>query len=455
MIIDRHNCEAFFLDYHEGNLTPVQQGEVLLFLEENPDLKNTFEEYESISLEQENILFPEKDVMKKKYSAEGIESLLSSEITTDNCEQFFIAFVEGQLSSERISKLNSFLANNPNQQKEFELFKKAKLSDEKISFEGKESLNKSLITKENCEEYFIRSEEKDLNRVEEEQLKLFLQKNPEFKKEFELFSKAILPVEQIVFADKSSLKKKERKPVFVSIFSQRTTYYAAAAAILLLMGLFFIFRNDGIEKQILADKNKPVKKVKNVVVPAKEDNSQVTIQNSQEEKNQSPVASGQQHIVVKKNNIAPQIENKEEKKLQPIVIEDEEKLVAEKENEKPKMIEPIVIAEKKQEEKKNESINQSQTLASVSEVKNKDDEYQTIGSFLRKKVRQTLGIKKSECSTDDRITGWDLAMAAKDKIQNVIGNKVDVEKVCDGKGDSEYVFTAGNFQFARSATKKD
>ena len=60
MTIDRHNCEAFFLDYHEGNLSTVQAGEVLLFLEENPDLKNTFEEYENISLEQERIFFEEQ-----------------------------------------------------------------------------------------------------------------------------------------------------------------------------------------------------------------------------------------------------------------------------------------------------------------------------------------------------------------------------------------------------------
>jgi hypothetical protein len=454
--IDRHNCEAFFLDYHEGNLSPVEQGEVLLFLEENPDLKELFEEYENVILQQENILFPGKDVMRKKYSSEGIEELLSSEITATNCEQFFIAFTEGQLSAERISKLNLFLINNSAQQKEFELFKKAKLSTEKISFEQKESLKKSLITKENCEEYFIRSAEKDLNRVEEERLKLFLQKNPEYKKEFELFTKAVLPAEIIVFADKSSLKKKERKPIFVSIFSQRATYYAAAAAILLLVGLFFIFRNENPKQgQILANKINPVIKKENASSEKKE-NSQVIIQNTQENKEQK--ANNEQHIIVKKNSVSvpqQQIKQEEKKQLQPIIIEDEEKLIAEKENEKPKMIEPIIIAEKKHEEKKTGVINQSQTLASAVKTNSNEDEYQTIGAFARKKVRQVLGIKKSECATDDKITVWDLAMAAKDKIQNVIGNKVDVEKVCDGKGDSEYVFTAGNFQFSRSAAKKD
>ncbi|MBI3501087.1 MAG: hypothetical protein HY063_04770 [Bacteroidetes bacterium] len=452
MIIDRHNCEAFFLDYHEGNLSPVQAGEVLLFLEENPDLKNLFEEYENISLEQEKIFFPGKDMMKKKYSAEGIESLLSSEINSDNCEQFFIAYVEGQLSSERISKLNSFLANNPGQKKEFELFKLSKLSGDKVSFEGKESLKKSLITKENCEEYFIRSAEKDLNRVEEEQLKSFLQKNPEYKKEFELFSKTILPAEIISFENKFSLKKKERKPVFVSIFSQRQTYYAAAAAILLLIGLFFILKNNGTEKQLFADKNKPVKKTENVMLPEKESNTnkENSVQKNKIRNDKQPNIQTTEHSNVKSPKPAI-IEEK--KQLQPIIFEDEEKLIAEKENEKPKMMEQELIVEKKQEEKKEDAINPTQETASANTGKTNED-YQTVGSFTRKKVRQVLGIKKSVECADDKITVWDVAMAAKAKVQDIIGTKaVDVEKVCDGKGDSEYVFTAGSFSLSRNSGK--
>lgn len=454
MIIDRHNCEAFFLDYHEGNLSPVQQGEVLLFLEENPDLKNVFEGYENISLEKEPISFPGKTEMKKKYSAEGIESLLSSEINSDNCEQFFIAFVEGQLSVERISKLNSFLASTPNQQKEFELFKKTKLSTEKVSFEKKELLKKFFITKENREEYFIRSVEKDLNRVEEEQLKLFLQRNPEYKKECKLFAKAILPAEEIVFAGKSSLKKKERKPVFVSIFSQRTAYYAVAASLLLLLGLFFIFRNNESEKQMFADKtnkeNKTIVKVKKENVEPVKEKEQPTAPEKQIQNNeQSNVKPEHPSSAIRHPS-----ENKEEIKRQPILIEDNENLIAEKENEKPKMMEQEVIAEKKQKEKKEDEINPNQAMASAVTAK-PASEYQTVGSFAKRKIKKALGIQNANpCEPEDKLTVWDFAMAAKNKVQDIIGTKaVDVEKVCDGNGDSEYVFSAGNFEFSRSASK--
>lgn len=459
MTIDRHNCEAFFLDYHEGNLTPVEQGEVLLFVEENPDLKPLFEEYEAISLEQENISFPGKEPLKKKYTAEGIESLLSFEITPNNCEQFFIAYTEGQLSSGRIARMDSFLANNPNYKKEFELFKKAKLSAEIISFEEKETLKKSLITKDNCEEYFIRSAEKDLGRAEEEQLKLFLQKNPEYKKEFELFAKAVLPAEQVVFAGKSFLKKKERKPVFVSIFSQRAAYYAAAAVVLLLIGLFFIFTGNEKNQQEFADKTNNGKTIVNVkkesVEPVNENKQEPALE-KQEVNAEQPAISSQRPAT---SHRQPEARG-EEIKLQPVIIEDQEILVAEKELERPAMMEAIAIAERKEEKKeenKEETHGQSQAVAAVLGMNSQEDQYQTIGSFARKQIKKALGIQKANpCEEEDKLTVWDLAMAAKNGVQNLIGTKVvDVNKSCGGSGTKvEYVFSAGGFEISRKAKNK-
>jgi len=464
MKIDKHNCEAVFLDYYEKKLSPVEVAEVLFFLEENPDLKEVFEAYEEISLEHEKINFPDKEAIKKKsrlvedpssggYSAEEITAILSSDITRANCEQFFIANAEGILSSSQKEKLNLFLLQYPELKKEQELFLQCKLSTEKILFEGKETLKKELITIENREEYFVRAIENDLNLSEQKALNIFLAKNSEFKKELELFSKAILPAEVISFENKSSLKKRERKPVFVSIFNQRTTYYAAAAVILLLVGLFFIFRNnENGNKQMFADKSNSRTKT---IVNVKKENSQVTNTKSQENSQQpnDEQSNNRTPEQSKANNQKPEAKP-EEIKLQPIIFEDNENLVAEKENEKPKMMEQEIIAEKKQEPKKEEIINTNQAVASANTTKSNND-YQTLGSFAKKKIRSVLGIKGTACDPNDKITVWDLAMAAKNGVQNLIGTKaVDVNKVCDGTGDkSEYVFTAGNFAISKSLSK--
>lgn len=291
MSITQHNCESFFLDYYEKNLSPVEVAEVLFFLEENPDLKEVFESYEAIVLEHEKVNFPNKEAIKKKYSAEEISAILSSDITRTNCEQFFIANAEGVLSSEQKENLNFFLLQYPELKKEHDLFLQCKLSPEKILFEGKESMKRELITDQNREEYFVRAIENDLNLSEQKSLNQFLAKNPEFKKELELFSKTILPVETISFEVNASLKKRERKPIFVSIFTQHTAYYAAAAAILLLVGLFFFFKNDGAEKQMLADKNKSVKKIEKVITPQEESNpnkvQEKKIQNDEQSNNRT------------------------------------------------------------------------------------------------------------------------------------------------------------------------
>ena len=57
------------------------------------------------------------------------------------------------------------------------------------------------------------------------------------------------------------------------------------------------------------------------------------------------------------------------------------------------------------------------------------------------------------CEAEDKLTVWDLAMAGKNIIQKKTGTKIDVNKICDGTGESEYVFTAGNFEITKNASK--
>ena len=50
MKINLHNYEAVFLDYYEGNLSAEDVSELLLFLENHPELKEDFESFENIVL---------------------------------------------------------------------------------------------------------------------------------------------------------------------------------------------------------------------------------------------------------------------------------------------------------------------------------------------------------------------------------------------------------------------
>ena len=65
-MINRSNYEVWFIDYADGQLSPEQVAELLLFLEENPDLKNEFTLFEQVELPVDTVEFPFKKSLKKK-----------------------------------------------------------------------------------------------------------------------------------------------------------------------------------------------------------------------------------------------------------------------------------------------------------------------------------------------------------------------------------------------------
>ena len=65
MKINRDNYEAYFLDYHEGQLSPEMEKEVLAFVEINPDLMDVFNEFEAVTLvADQDIVFENKNQIK-------------------------------------------------------------------------------------------------------------------------------------------------------------------------------------------------------------------------------------------------------------------------------------------------------------------------------------------------------------------------------------------------------
>ena len=66
MEITRGNYEMFLIDYLDGKLSPVEVADLLIFLEENLDIKSEFEGVESLlPLNSSIISYPEKASLKK------------------------------------------------------------------------------------------------------------------------------------------------------------------------------------------------------------------------------------------------------------------------------------------------------------------------------------------------------------------------------------------------------
>lgn len=233
MKIARTNYEAFFLDYYEGTLPEPQVAELMLFLEQHPDLKEQFYDFENISLNdfEDDIAFGNKEELKK------------AQITEDNFEEMAIAYTEGLLNKEQEKELLAFAEKDARYKKQLELFAKTKLPLEQISFGDRSKLLKkeeeqtafSAGEFSAAELLFIASVEGTLTPAQQNQLDVLV-KAPEFKKELELFKETKLTVESnIVFADKESLKRRDRKGVPFYY------YVAAAASLALLFGFYALF----------------------------------------------------------------------------------------------------------------------------------------------------------------------------------------------------------------------
>ena len=138
MDINKLNYELYFVDYYEDNLSKEHVAELMVFLEQHADLKTEFEDYSELESIAHDIEFKEKDALKKI-----VVPTLS--INESNAEEYLIANIEGDLSSNEQKELNSFLSANPIYKSDQKLFKKSKLTGASIVFNNKRSLKKSVV----------------------------------------------------------------------------------------------------------------------------------------------------------------------------------------------------------------------------------------------------------------------------------------------------------------------
>ncbi|MEO6904347.1 MAG: hypothetical protein ABI315_14500 [Bacteroidia bacterium] len=127
MKINKINYEAFFLDYHEGNLSPQQVADLLLYVAQHPEFKKEFEGFENISIENKSAIYFENKNQLKKQIALSDEQLIGA--------------VEGTLTVSELDKFNQQLKTDLIAQRSFKMYQHTKLvADTTINFENKNSL---------------------------------------------------------------------------------------------------------------------------------------------------------------------------------------------------------------------------------------------------------------------------------------------------------------------------
>lgn len=134
MDVNRQNYEQYILDYFEGRLTASEEARLLDFLEQEPDLKAEFDEFENIRLE-----YPQEPVLNNSEKKK-----LKEQVIRNNFNDYAIACLENDLDSESRALYRAMVNTDEYLQKEEQLFMLSKLqADSNLQFPGKEKLKRS------------------------------------------------------------------------------------------------------------------------------------------------------------------------------------------------------------------------------------------------------------------------------------------------------------------------
>ena len=137
MKLDRTTYELFIIDYLEGQLDAIQVSELLLFLEQNPDLKAEIEGIEHVSLNPDSVVnsLDKKSLKKPEKIA-----------LTPALEELMVAVLEADATPAEQNHLTELVATFPNLRKDYHWFTQTKLETNfAVVFPQKRTLKKYRI----------------------------------------------------------------------------------------------------------------------------------------------------------------------------------------------------------------------------------------------------------------------------------------------------------------------
>jgi hypothetical protein len=156
-------------------------------------------------------------------------------IDRHNYEEYFLLYVDNELTVEQKTQVDVFVMENPDLEEELVMLQQSKLiPDHAIVFDKKHLLikeeNNSPIDLNNYTEWLLSYIDNELNEDEKTAVEKFAVIHPHVNQELNLFQQTKLQSERIVFANKEVLYRKEKVAVV------RMQWLRVAAAVLLLIG---------------------------------------------------------------------------------------------------------------------------------------------------------------------------------------------------------------------------
>lgn len=341
-----------------------------------------------------------------------------SNINKNNYEAFLLDYVEQNLSPEMVAELMLFLEQNPDLKAELDEYENTLFAQIPVAtFEHKADIKQAAI-----EELMIAELEGLNNAKESAELKQAIKENVLYASLFANYQKTILVPEQIVYADKNSLKHKETKVVPIY------WWISSAAAV-----LFVVFTLN----PFVTDNNNNISSVDTRMFPI-ENNSQSFVDSSQSSvdslqfavySSQSSVGSSQPTVNSSKSSVnnfhSSENNNKNPATSNQQPATSKEMIEIEPFKEKEYIeIEPFVAEEEPKQ----------------------SEEFLTVSEALKKEAQKRLLENEVKISSKE--------LVAANVVAKVLGKNAEVETTEDASGEvKEYALNIGGFSLSRKIRK--
>jgi uncharacterized protein (UPF0333 family) len=151
-------------------------------------------------------------------------------IARHNYEEYFLMYVDNELTAEERAVVELFARHNPDLAAELDILMQTKLTaDDTVMFGNKKGLlqNTDTVNIDNYEEQFLLYIDKELDAAENRSVEKFVLQHPQFQDEFTLLKQTVLEPEAVIFEDRESLLREEERRI-IPMFLR----FAAAAAII-------------------------------------------------------------------------------------------------------------------------------------------------------------------------------------------------------------------------------
>lgn len=175
-------------------------------------------------------------------------------INRNNYEEYFLLYIDNELSEAERKAVEAFVTANPDLASELDILRETILDKAIVQMPDKQSLfnfSDQSIHQKNYQEQFLLYVDNELNAAQKNDVETFVLQHPALQEEFMLLKQTVLPAEKIVFEDKASLYRKEktRRPVIYLAF-QRLSIAAVLTG--LIAGGWLLFNKADVNNSAVA-----------------------------------------------------------------------------------------------------------------------------------------------------------------------------------------------------------